>query len=353
MNNLFLLASYLTDPICKAREYYWLGKITGEVSWLRVFWYMSTGIILAPLGIMIRGIAQIVQKSPYLLLQGEVSPKILEGSFSILSWNVCCIPAGYSITDGGVTPWRERIEVIIQKICDQDADIVCLTEVFDMHAAQNIVDRLKKHYAYLYYNIGPEAVGVPSGFLVASKVHIKDTEFIRFPTEHLVGRTKHAVKGVFGFTLATHQKEVVIFLTHLQHSEECEFPTHEEVFAREGQMEIIFDQVDRLKNNEQVILTGDLNLDEDELKNASWVQRTDRGVIPVEKTWGGDEFCARLVGKRASSGRTYDYTMILDDTDTVMSTTSIETGFDASFFKEGALSDHLGLLTIISLKGSD
>ena len=137
----------------------------------------------------------------------------------------------------------------------------------------------------------------------------------------------------------------------MQHSEECEFPTDDEIFAREGQIKIIFDQAKKSHYQENIILTGDLNLDEEEFKNSSWANKVDRGMFPEEKTWRGDDFCAKLVGKKVSKALTYDYTMTLGVSNLMINSSYIETGYHPKVFKKEALSDHLGVFSVISVKG--
>jgi exonuclease III len=347
MKRVFLIASWLTDPICKAREKYWLGRALNKTQYFQVMLYAIIGVPLAFMGIIMRWVAKLFQSVPYLYTRGANREIVLEKELKLLSWNICSISAGYSITDGGVFPWEYRMRNIIQKIIEQNVDVVCLMEVVDIHAANYLVTHLKNKYAHIYYNVGPKAFGVSSGFLVACKAAINNIEFIRFPKEHLVGRTKNAAKGVFGFTISMNNKDISIFLTHLQHSEECEFPTKEEVFAREGQMKVILDQIRKYYHTDSIVLTGDLNMDEQELQKSSWFNQFDRGIFPKEKTWLGDEFCAKLVGKKASSARTYDYTMTRKDSNLCIVSSYVKTGYDSKEFKKEALSDHLGIRTVI------
>jgi endonuclease/exonuclease/phosphatase family metal-dependent hydrolase len=234
---------------------------------------------------------------------------------------------------------------VVEKIKQADADVVCLMEVFDYDAVTCLLKRLKKDYAYFYFNIGPKAIGVSSGFFIASNIAIEDPEFVRFPKEHLIGRTKNAAKGLFSFILGN---KISILLTHLQHSEECEFPTKEEVVARNHQMNMVMQFAE--SKTIPVIITGDLNLDEEEFNNTHWSKDVNRGVIPLEKTWRGDEFVARLMNKKPSRALTYDYTMSFNDDNVNIKTSYVETGYDPRVFKREALSDHLGLLSVISFK---
>lgn len=357
---LFKCASYLTEPICKCHEWVrrfslidvldpTLSKIESCArKWLGVViiasWAVLATICTFP-GIVLRSVASYYQKNPFLFLKGDGEIKSLEGNqFSLLSWNVCCVPGGYPISDGGVLPWADRIGDIAQKIREEKTDVIALYEVFDLSAGFQLYEALKSDFPFFYFNIGPRAIGASSGMFVASRFEIENPTFMAFPKEMLVGRTKNSEKGVFSFDLSDHGAVfATIFSTHLQHSEECEFPTKEEVVARKQEMEMIMGKVDQIKDR-CLILTGDLNLDEKEFENSAWSSTFLRErTMP---TWLGDQFCAQLVGKRPSGPLLYDYALVRNGT---VETQLVKTGYDPTKFKQEALSDHEGLFSRITL----
>ena len=132
-------------------------------------------------GIELRWITLLLQNKPYIYLTGEAEEKQLtDPSISLLSWNLCCVSGGYSITDGGVLPWPSRINQLISALRSQDADVICLYEIFDIQTALRLVKELKNIYSHFYFNIGPKSIGLSSGLCVASKIKLVDLEFIRF-----------------------------------------------------------------------------------------------------------------------------------------------------------------------------
>jgi endonuclease/exonuclease/phosphatase family metal-dependent hydrolase len=363
----FLAASYLTDPICKCHEFYWRISIVDSLNpessafsntarkialFLGLIAWATLAVITTLPGVALRFLGARLQQNPYLYGEGESPGKVLPPgrSFSLLSWNICCVGAGYSITDGGVMPWSFRIDDIVQKIIEKDADVNCLYETFDSKSAFYICEKLKgRGYTQFYYNIGPRAVGVSSGIFVASKYKIKNPEFTPFPQDTLVGRTKNAAKGVFAFDIESEGESFArIFSTHLQHSEEPQFPTPEEVEGRRRQMEIIVDKVNEVRDR-CIVVTGDLNLDDEEYNASSWQHLFQKGDEFEEKTWGGDEFCARLMDKRISGALNLDHTMVWNGTAQELQTTLVKTDYEAAIFKEKALSDHEGLFSEIIL----
>lgn len=361
----FLTASYLTDPICKSHEFYRrlftvevLNPTAAKASiFIRKLFIVigmlscaSIGSMLALPAIAIRYSTIKIQSLPYLYSLQAEAPKNLppNGTFSLLSWNICGIHGGYPISNGGVTAWPNRIDTIIDKIIEKNADVNCLYEIFDIKTALYIQTRLKqKGYADCFYNIGPTAVGVSSGIMVISKYTITSPEFTRFPQDSLVGRTKNAVKGVFAFDLKSQGRSFArIHATHLQHSEEPGFPTAEEVSARRKQMEIILNKVVKVANT-CIVVTGDLNLDDAEYQASSWQSYFQKGdhYPQNRKTWGGDGWCATMTNNKISGPLNLDHTMVVNQTARSIHTTLLETGFDGSKFKQDALSDHNGIFS--------
>jgi endonuclease/exonuclease/phosphatase family metal-dependent hydrolase len=249
-----------------------------------------------------------------------------------------------------VIPWPFRIGGIIKKIRENDADVICLYEVMDIKTGLQIYEAIKKDYRHFYLHIAPRTIGISSGIFIASKFEIKNPEFMTFPKEMLVGRTKNVEKGVFAFDVQSAGKVFArIFSTHLQHSEECEFPTKEEQAARKQEMELIMSKMNKVSDR-AVVLTGDLNLDDKEYQGSSWAPQLEKGKPHVgPPTWGGDKFYADLVQKRVSTALNLDHTAVLKNSARDIATTVVHVGYDATKLTNEALSDHSGLYTTITL----
>lgn len=360
----YRVASWCTDPVCKAHELFRRASIVDVVypeaykveTWARKsILYLATipcafFSIHSIFGIAIRYIASTLQTRPFLYSQGEAEIKELSDEISLLSWNLCCVPGGYSITDGGVLPWSYRIGPLIGAIEDQKADVVCLYEIFDIQTALCLIEGLKKSYNHFYFNIGPNILGPSSGLFVASKFNVGDPQFTPFPQDALDGRAKFCKKGIFSFDIKNQDERIArIFSTHLQHSEIPDRPTSEEKMARVKEMDLLLGQCEG--EGTSVIVTGDFNLDDNELEESEWKGRFNRGHIEREgSTWGGDQFCAGLVGKKASLPSNLDHTMIfINNSESTVSTSFVETGFNGEKFNCTALSDHKGLFSKIKI----
>jgi endonuclease/exonuclease/phosphatase family metal-dependent hydrolase len=361
----FQTASYLTDPACKSHEFFRRFQVVDHlnpgsyvvVNWVRKF-FLGLGVVgfasLAAVttlpAMLLRNLACRLQRVPFIYLEGGLKAKTVGNAFTLFSWNICGVGAGYAISDGGVIPWPFRIEGIIKKIQEKNADVICLSEVMDIKTGLHIYEAIKKDYCHFYLNIGPRTIGISSGLFIASKFAIKHPEFTPFPKEMLVGRTKNAEKGVFAFDVQSAGKAFArIFSTHLQHSEICSSPTQEEQCARKDEMKLIMDKINVVWDR-AVVLTGDLNLDDKEYETSSWVSKFEKGASHIEHTWGGDEFYAKLVQKEVSTALNLDHTAVLVSSASGIETTVVQVGYDPKSLTNEALSDHSGLYTTITLK---
>lgn len=359
----FKAASYLSDPICKTRELYYRIKFADVLNpemektarWANNFWLSTQMVTCGAIatfstlpGIALRALGEALNPQAFLHKTGNAAEKLFQRkTFTMLSWNICCVPAGYSITDGNVFPWPERMSAIIDSIKKSNADVVCLYEVFDTQAGFALYEGLKEEYAHFYLNIGTQAMGAPSGIFVASKYKIDDPQFVRFSKDSLVGRTKYAAKGVFSFDITMAR----IFATHLQHSEVPNNPTEEEKQGRAAQMRTIISEIEKKSPPKPTIVTGDLNLNSEEYKASEWQSSFEGEKHFEEPTWKGDTLCAQKMNKTPSHPQNLDFTMAYKneqqpDLDTLLTATN----FDPTCFKKEALSDHHGLFTTVNVK---
>lgn len=386
----FRAASYLTDPICKSRECYKMeaiidelypveiGDTIGKVTNLIRKWSLLTGyglytalaVFTTLPGIALRSLAINLSKEPFLFVGGQAKEKVLSAnsSFSLLSWNICFVPGGYSITDGGVLPYFYRAEKITKEILNKDADVVCLYETFDTGSAMDLAEALKSQYSHIYFNISPRTVGTSSGIFIASKFPITEFDVELFPEDTLIGTTKYSAKSIVGFTIQSEEKDVARILTsHAQHAEEPEFPTEDEIAANRKQMEIIKEKVRIVADkNLAVIISGDLNVCRKNLEVVPGITLVDSTPTNIDSstltfldgnkksmipTWDGDDSCApRFYGKKISKALELDYTLALENRVQSIVTTIGETHYDRTKVTLDALSDHRPLTSMITLK---
>lgn len=360
----FVTASYLTDMPCHADRDWKLSQIVPSTDphktpseqafkslllRTKACAYGAMSLLTAVPGIALRQLGIFWQDRPWLEEHSLLSKK---RSFSVLFWNICGPGGGYSISDGGVLPLWKRIDALIDRIVEKNADVNCLCEVFDVQHAKYLVDKLKdRGYVDFYYHIHPLPIGVSSGLFIASKFQTKHPEFLRFPLETLVGRTKNAAKGAFFFDLVDAAGKVfaTIGTTHMQHSEECAFPTQEEIEARQAQMKMIQKKIESIAKDRVVFFCGDLNGIPEEFSD-ELSRSFDLGNLlqDVQSTWAGDEFCANFVGKKVSGPLFYDYAMIRKGDLASIQTEKVDSFFDPAKFSSRPYSDHDGLLSRIT-----
>ena len=310
----------------------------------------ALGIITAPVGIFLRKLAIMLQSQNYRYKRTAAPEKDSSDTFTSYTHNLAAVGAGYAISDAGVTPWPDREQAIIDQIKAISSDIFVGIEFFDTKMVLDVEKAISDQYAHVFHSCGKRAVGPCSGLFIASKLPIVNFKFTPFPEEYLVGRTKNSTKGFAEIWLenGTH-----IIATHLQHSEECGYPTSEEILARKNQMAMI-DAKFKVSKAPLKVLTGDLNMSEQEWnQNYAHNYKRDANVLG-KSTWDGDDWYATMVGGKKTSGpQVYDYTAIWtggEKNSSTVDTTIIETGFDPTKITADALSDHKGLSSTLSLK---
>lgn len=420
------LGSFLTDPICNVRKSYyslytvkdtsggdWI-EAAGKVVKLGASLLVNGALALptAALGAVCRGAVSLVWKGYELIqLQGDAKTLPEDRKLTVLSDNVCFMPAGYSITDGGVPHHadndNERMKANLTAIKDAAADIVCLYEVPGIDDAMEITRELRSEQYVSFIPIaGVRAIGPGSMMYVASKYRIKEgtVEFSAFTKgEEVKGRAAGSEKGFLSFEIETGTNQpVFVISTHLQHSEIPGRPEPYEVECRALQIARIMRHVEDIKGRRPeaiIILTGDLNQDEKELLNPDegvmvypakpaplqwlkpfsslplagrlynyaeqWFAHEERfqhaptankdlsatfhrdPQIEGKVTWQGEGWGADLMGKEQSEPCVLDYTFVSWAAN--IETQIIPAGFDMGSFSVNALSDHDALLSTIEL----
>lgn len=365
------VASVLTDPICKVREYFYCLHTLNEtckrtIEKVARIALLVLGIVLcalltpvtAPIGAALRGIVASVQSKPFIYIkrpgEGKVLPENLKITF--VSHNECYMPGGYSITDGQVTPPSDkgRMDGNLERIKRLNPDLVCLYEVPDICDANYISSRLAD-YPFIIPVAGVRAVGPSSMMYVASKYEIIEDsiEFVPFiKGEEVTGRAQFSEKGYLSFDIKSRGEKgafATFFSTHLQHSEIPSSPTADEIRSRSLQLKKIAGAIQqKVDQGLSVFFTGDLNLSESELapflqkQQIQWLRDPSIEGIP---TWGGDSWCARLSGgKPPSAPEVLDYAFGAGRVKGLW-TEIHKMGFSGLEFRPNAGSDHELLFT--------
>ena len=227
---------------------------------------LTSGLASMPLRFF--GIHLQRNEQPFSLFQlpqkGKSLPK--EKKASLFSLNVCGIGGGFPLTHGGILPWNQRFNQIINLVKDKDPDFVCLQEIHDTVLGARLRFTLtEKGYSTFCYNMSPQNFGADSGLFFATKYDIQNPSFTPFSKKDVLNEVRHVNKGFFSVELidnSTNKPFCRIYTTHLQHSQDDSNPTKNEQNVRKNQMnQILLHMQEKHKENAlPTLLTGDLNM---------------------------------------------------------------------------------------------
>lgn len=346
------IASLLTNPICLARESWWISKLPGQSTGGQIT-YKTAAVAWGALGLLstlpaigLRKLSMCIREGDFLYQRGfSIRFEDPSKQLTTLFWNVCGVPGGYAITDGGVAPWPYRHTEVVEAIKGSGADVVCLMEVFDTDHVHALIGDLKDTHTHFFHSAGPRSVGAPAGFFIASKYSLRHVHFEEF--DKTSGRSRFASKGFASFeVIKANAVFARVLLTHGSHSESPEYPTEQEKEVRRHQFNQLALRAQMLRNAEDkrpLIVGGDFNGGWEELKQSWFAQNCWR--VCEQRTWGGDGFCVTLRGGQRSGPLALDHVFITNQRGYLADTKLLKTGFDGDKFKPGALSDHSGLIT--------
>lgn len=357
--------------------------------------FLGAGLVpaalLAPLGIggiLCRHLAKWFDPEPLTVLKGEVDPLDLpeNNEFTICTANICGIEGGYATKEGGVIPIVEwpiscRLDDIVADILKRKPDVLCLNEVFNVNHALYISHQLKDHYANFVFGCGVRGTGTGSGLFIASIFEIEEATFQPFTKDQLAGSAVDCGKGILKAKTKDSKGNIAAFYAlHLNHSEQPERPDEEPESkkARKAEMDAVLEAI-KTSSDENVIVLGDLNMDDNELKEHGLLDKfskttsyTNKSGAP-ERTWGGDEWYVNFSNKEpslvdtalrkaglkktiqrtASGGVNLDHIMVYNRGESTAELTDIhleETGYDPAHISWGALSDHRPISGKVKLK---
>lgn len=302
-------------------------------------------LVLGVASKIVRAIGFSLQKGGYTYIRGNAIEKPLshqDPQLKVMSWNICGIGGGMSLNHGGVNPWRYRIDAIIEKIKNEDPDVLILQEVYDTALAEVLFDRLKSEYAHFFAHLGPNVLGSVGGGMVISKCALHKFSQNTFNNNKWTlnrGFASLEVKGSSQDTMPC----IRIIGTHLIHGDEPEDKKH-----RAQQVAQIADYVAN-QTLMPTLLAGDLNIERDQEEGEILTSLLRHGYQ------GPDPTCTnRLVTQwdleaKSVWGETIDYISLFKSTQlgTTLENCHEVKAFDESYNTKTALSDHHGLTAVI------
>lgn len=127
-----------------------------------------TVLSLAAIGKVLRAVGFSLQKNGYTHVGGNAAEKVLEhGKAKLMTWNICGILM--SPDHGGIRHPYSRLDAIVQKIVQEDADVVVLQEIYDTEVGERLVEKLKDRYAHFFMHLGKNTWGSVGGVMILSK----------------------------------------------------------------------------------------------------------------------------------------------------------------------------------------
>ena len=182
----------------------------------------------------------------------------------IITWNIACLPNKINFFRNP----NKKINSIIDKILELNANIICLQEVFDY----NILHKVRKELETQNYNTHTskkEGIISKNGLLTACKNDILDTEEIDFSM--YTGAEYLIKKGIITSKINYKSHEILIHNTHLQSNS---IYTLDDICCsvRQKQKNEMFSYLKNEKNKLNII-AGDLNDDFNTLEHYLFLQK--------------------------------------------------------------------------------
>ncbi len=201
--------------------------------------------------------------------KGLVAPIATEtlSEVRVLTANIACFPGKLSYMFGGVAPWKDRIDGLLDIFRAANAQILCLQEVWDPEAMRAFADRLKNDYAFFVYDCGDPAgtvkvnkMGYSSGLFLASKMPLDTVVFSKFPRSLPEGSNR----GMLIATCPVGQTHFALINTHLQHGDSRQLELSHEI--RKEQLLLCYatlqEQISKtLPGKSWGCVAGDFNID--------------------------------------------------------------------------------------------
>ncbi|GAB4191201.1 MAG: hypothetical protein Tsb0015_12900 [Simkaniaceae bacterium] len=197
--------------------------------------------------------------APFQYLESGIQSRPVSDKLSMLTLNTCCLPYLQSLLFGGIRPWQDRMDSLVDIIRTANAEILCLQELFDQNASRQLYEKLKDDYKYFYINIdpkffgfSPKCFGLGSGLFVASKVPLKNPRY-----EPFKNRSSFINRGYFLFTVEEESGRfgINIINTHLDAYNDEKVKN-----VRSAQLAQIIGSFPNKRNTYPLLVCGDLNI---------------------------------------------------------------------------------------------
>lgn len=141
---------------------------------------MVLGAVCKTLRIL--GIA--LQKDGFTHVRGLAPEKrLFQGQASAMTWNIRGDCTGLHYTEAGVVQWRLRLDRIVEKICQEDPDVLVLQAVYDTALVEALIEKLQDRYAHFFVHLGADIWGKVSGCMVMTKCAVQNFSHTDFAND--------------------------------------------------------------------------------------------------------------------------------------------------------------------------
>ncbi len=251
----------------------------------------------------------------------------------LATWNIGGIGGGMHYDHCGLIPWRLRLDLIVQKLLEEDSDVIVLQEIYDTGLLEALVEKLTPHYPHFFTHLGQNIMGSVGGGMVIT----------RCPVHHFANESFTNNDWTLNRTFTTLEISEVpggapiarILGTHLIHDDNSKrMDQLAQIRAKTAQASPL-----------PTLLMGDLNLEKEKPDEGgvldSFLTHSYDGNQPTatnELVWQWD------LEKWGTPGETIDYiSQFLDGPQGRFTDTHLIEAFDQTFNTRTALSDHNGI----------
>ena len=302
-------------------------------------------IAMGALSKVFKAIGFALQKDNCTHIVTGTPPRSINGLPKIYTKNLCGIGGGMHYDHGGVNNSKSRLQALVQKIRNEDADVVVLQEVYDAKLLKALVKELSGEFCDIYTNMGQSTWGSVGGLMVLSKVAVHN-----FTNEDFNNSTWQLKRGFATIEVKQRPEDALpcarVIGTHL---------IHDSAEERMGQVAQIVDSLARRSLSLPTVLTGDLNIERDGPEEAVLRPYLKHGYRGADPTCTG-RLSAQATGRPAEPDETIDYIslfkrVVLQDGRTLpvveegidLVDCHLVPGFDATYNTRAADSDHQGM----------
>jgi hypothetical protein len=313
---------------------------------------LASAVVLGIGSKFFRSVGFALQKNGFTHVFGKAKEKEIEDEqASVMTWSLCGKYAGLSL-EQGVIHWRSRVDMIADKILEEDPEIIVLQEVYDTALCEAIIEKLNDHYAHFFIQTGPSLFGNVTGTMVISKCAVNrfsHTEFEESDYRQSLGFEMIEIKANPNDTTPC----IRIYATQLSSGKENEA-------IRENQLFQIINTLAKEETTVPTLFVGNTNIDRDSDSEGEMLSKyfyhSYRGNEPTLTGQLAYQWSTSVLRPNSNSDYISLFKRSIPDGRTLpvieknirMIDCHLVKAFDPSYNTKTALSEHHGIVTRFS-----